>query len=67
VVVDSVKKGQQERSTLILSRALQMCKDKQVSIYTPDFDFDLLCSRNWVWILTEVISQILPMEFGFPS
>ncbi|CAK8571256.1 unnamed protein product [Lathyrus sativus] len=30
VVVDSVKKAQQEKSVAILSRALQMCKDKQV-------------------------------------
>ncbi|CAI8602311.1 unnamed protein product [Vicia faba] len=30
VVVDSVKKAQQEKSVVILSRALQMCKDKLV-------------------------------------
>lgn len=32
VVVDSVKKAQQEKSASILSRALQMCKDKLVVI-----------------------------------
>ncbi|KAK2400777.1 Adenine nucleotide alpha hydrolase superfamily protein [Trifolium repens] len=29
-VVDSVKKGQQEQSAALLSRALQICKDKQI-------------------------------------
>lgn len=33
-VVDSVKKAQQEKSVAILSRALQMCKDKLVNLYS---------------------------------
>ncbi len=33
-VVESVRKAQEENSAMLLSRALQLCKDKMVSLMT---------------------------------
>ncbi|KAL3535985.1 hypothetical protein ACH5RR_004446 [Cinchona calisaya] len=40
VVVESVKKAQEENATLVLSRALQMCKNRKIKAETLILDGD---------------------------
>lgn len=42
-VVESVRKAQEENTTARLSRALQMCKDKMVSLVVGTYRLYVLC------------------------